>query len=520
MRQQLGNAAVVAADDRTDIDLAMPLTSMTAMLREGKVSSEQVVRAALERARAKPASFVRLFESSTVVEARAADIRRSTCDVRGILAGVPLAVKDCLDVAFQPTAAGSPKFLGARMAEEDCVAVERLKAAGAIVMGKTHQTELGIDGIGYNLHYETPLCAFGYNRGGCAPGGSSSGSAVAVAEGLVPAAIGTDSGGSIRIPAAWSGITGFQPTARRVPLPGTQALAESLDTIGPMANCVEDCAMLHKIMEGQADPGAPLEIPAATSLRFLVPVSGWAPWPGLKTMDTAVRVAFEGALDALKAEGMTIERSVALPLDDLSEPFKVVLRAEASATFKELISDEARRQELDPIVRRWLDRGAETSAAEYLRALSALRKARALCDQATKGYSAILMPTVAMRPPKVADMLKSEEAMIEATNKARLCASVSNALERCAVTIPCHAPPLHKMAEPVPCGLMVVGETGGDWECLKVAAAVEKALRRCHLGTWHPTRDSSRRLPERIVNRDLAKAQDFKRIKLTPVQAY
>merc|ERR1712232_1516819 len=166
----------------------------------------------------------------------------------------------------------------------------------------------------------------------------------------VPAAIGTDTGGSVRIPAAWCGITGFKPTAKRLKVPGCQTLAESLDSIGPLANCVEDCALLHKIMEDLADPGAPLDVPEPSTLRLLVPVSGWAPWPGLKSLDMAIRVSFEGALDALKAEGMIIERSVSLPLDSLLDPFGVCICAEASATYEQELLSEERMEKLDPVV--------------------------------------------------------------------------------------------------------------------------------------------------------------------------
>eukprot|EP00927_Polykrikos_kofoidii_P058047 TRINITY_DN5233_c0_g1_i1.p1 TRINITY_DN5233_c0_g1~~TRINITY_DN5233_c0_g1_i1.p1 ORF type:complete len:573 (-),score=76.68 TRINITY_DN5233_c0_g1_i1:44-1723(-) len=497
-------AVPAAVSVRNSAACSVPtVRQLRAAFVEGRTTADKSVMASLERVWAAPKAinnaFVKVFfpsqeerdrgEPHVLMQARAADAQREAGLAAGIqlggwlgpLAGVPVAVKDVLDVAGTSTASGNPKAFGDHVALRDAKAVERLKAAGALFVGKLHTTELMYSNLGYNPHYHTPFSPFGLRGAdGRLAGGSSSGSAVAVAAGLIPASVGTDNGGSVRLPAAWCGVTGFSPTSGKVPMEGCQALCENFDRIGPVGNCVDDCLILYRVMAGHPDPLSALPTPEPKALRLMMPSLD-----DFGDLDSAVTAAFEAALSALRAAGASIDR-VSLPfLARLQAPYHLAADAEAATTFASLLGDTARSSSLDNLVRVQLQRGAQTTATAYLQAHSELRRLRAAMDDVTAGYDAVVMPTVPITPPLLSTVLGNEELMASTASLCGRMCRIANALDRCAVTVPCHPPPVGEETV-LPVGFMVVGRNGGDEACLSIAAAVEAVLRAASLGMWRP----------------------------------
>lgn len=455
------------------------LGQLRQMLAEEALSCEDLVGYSLQQIRDSPASFVEVFEASALAAARAADARRRVGAPAGPLDGIPVAVKDLLDVRGSQTRAGLPASKAARLAraarpaDKDAVVVERLKAAGAIIIGKTQLTELAFSGVGHNPHHAAVLSPTGR-----APGGSSSGSAAAVARGQVPVALGSDTGGSVRIPAALCGITGFKPSFGLVPTSGCWPLApRSLDTIGPLAHCVDDCAEVFRVLAGcpGLDPTAPLSPPRVDALRLLVPLP--VAWDAL---DAPVAAAFSASIAALRAAGaVVVEANVPLQVSHL-EALRVIISYEAATANADLLSDATMRAGLDGPTRGRLEFGEGVSAAQYSSAKMEQQEAVALVDMHTRGYDAMLMPTCPIVPPTVHD-LQSDEALNRALVEVCRFTRFVNLLGRCAISLPCHlAAP--NGAEQLPVGLMLVGDVGKDEHCLGIAKAVETVLRSEGLG--------------------------------------
>src|SRR3990172_5041634 len=249
-----------------------PVAQVLARLARGETSSEALVRAALARIEDRSgegaAAFTRVYGERALEEARRADGLRRRGQAGGPLAGLPVSVKDLFDVAGEPTLAGSVILRDAPPAERDAEVVTRLRAAGAIVVGKTNMTEFAFSGLGLNPVYGTPRSPWDRATGRI-PGGSSSGAAVSVTDGMAAVALGTDTGGSVRIPAAFCGLVGFKPTARRVSPAGALPLSTTLDSVGPLAPSVACCALAGAVLSGE--PTHPVPARPARGLRFAVP---------------------------------------------------------------------------------------------------------------------------------------------------------------------------------------------------------------------------------------------------------
>jgi aspartyl-tRNA(Asn)/glutamyl-tRNA(Gln) amidotransferase subunit A len=339
--------------------------------------------------------------------------------------------------------------------------VRRLLAAGFVPVGRTNMTEFAFSGLGINPHYGTPLAP--WDRAAARiPGGSSSGTAVAVADGMVTAGLGTDTGGSCRIPAAFCGVVGYKPTARRVPIDGVLPLAPSLDSVGPLAPSVACCAIIDAILAGEAP--APTVPATLAGLRLAVPENF-----GLDGMDAHVRAAFDRALAVLSAAGARIARTRfatfdAIPAINAKGGFA---SAEAYAWHRALLAEKA--AQYDPRIRPRIARGEHQTAADYLDLLAARRRLIAEFDTTTRDFDALLLPTTPIVPPRIAELDDEREY-----NRLNLLilrnTAVANFLDRCAISLPCHRP-----GEP-PVGLMLMGETLGDARLFSIAAAVEAAL--------------------------------------------
>src|ERR1700726_5340879 len=280
------------------------LASLADDLDNGRTSARKLVDACLARIADTSGEGMRTFihvDAEAAIEAaEAMDRLREVKAAPSRYAGIPVSIKDLFDIKGQVTRAGSRALEDSPPAEADATAVARLRRAGFIVIGRTNMTEFAYSGIGINPHYGTPKSAW-QRHVGHVPGGSSSGAAVSVADGMAYGALGTDTGGSCRIPAAYNGIVGFKPTQRRVPPEGGVPLSFSLDSFGPLANSVACCAALDAVLA--AEPIAPLTPRPIKGMRLAVPTT-----VALDDLDDAVAKTFERALESLSRHGALIDR--------------------------------------------------------------------------------------------------------------------------------------------------------------------------------------------------------------------
>ena len=438
-----------------------------ALLRDGATTAATLVEEALEHI-AQPCGegahvFTKVYAEQARAAARASDILRGSGLVRSPLEGLPVSIKDLFDVAGETTLAGSCVLKGAAPASDDAEVVRRLRAAGAIIIGRTNMTEFAYSGLGLNPHYGTPRNAWDRSSGRI-PGGSSSGAAVSVTDGMAVAGIGSDTGGSVRIPAALCGLTGFKPTARRVPLRGVLPLSTYLDSVGPLAPSVACCAVLDAVLAG-----APLELPSAAGLRglrLLVPTS-----VVLDEMDATVAAAFRRALSLLSAAGASVQEA-SLPAFAQLAAINAkggFTAAEAWGWHRDLIARAA--GSYDPRVVSRILRGRDMSAADLLDVLQARTAWIADVESCMEGFDALIMPTVPLVAPKIADLMASDEAYFRANGVLLRNPALINFLDGCAVSIPCHVP-----GEP-PVGLMIAGGAMQDRRILAIGRALEACLR-------------------------------------------
>ena len=442
------------------------LTDLAAALDSGRTTSRALVEQCLDRI-LDPAGegarvFVAVQADAARAQADATDALRKHGRAAGPFAGIPVSLKDLFDVAGQVTRAGSVVLDGAAPAMAHAPVVARMLAAGFVPVGRTNMTEFAFSGLGLNPHHGTP--ANPWDRATRRiPGGSSSGAAVSVADGMAFAALGTDTGGSCRIPAALCGVVGYKPTARRVPITGVLPLAFSLDSVGPLANSVACCAIVDAVLAGE--PPTPLRPRSLARVRLAIPDR-----IVLDDLDAPTAAAFERALTRLRAAGATIETVHFDALDRIAAATsRTSLSAcEAFAWHRPLLATGADRY--DQRVRVRIEGGGAASAADYIDALASRRAVGAAMAAETAPFDALVMPSVPTAPAPIAP-LETDDALYGRTNALMLRnTALANFLDRCAISLPCHRP-----GDP-PAGLMLVGETGGDAALFSLAAAVEAAL--------------------------------------------
>ena len=409
-------------------------------------------------------AFLRRFDATARAEAVAVDTLHAAGGPLPPLAGLAVSIKGLFDVHGQPTDAASKVLADATPASADCPAVVRLRRAGAALVGHTNLSEFAFSGVGINPHHGTPAnpATARLDATPRIPGGSTSGGAVTVATGAAWAALGSDTGGSIRIPAALQGLVGFKNTARLTPTDGAIPLSTTLDTTCAVTRSVRDAVLLHGILSGTQPqlPGRPL-----AAMRFGVPQTLM-----LDGLEPAVARAFDAALDRLRQAGARVEP---LPLSELAEVASInagggFSPAEAWAWHRHRLASRA--ADYDPRVAQRIRRGEAMSAADYLDLIAARRAWTAEVQAVTAGYDALLSPTVPMVAPPLAPLLQSDEAFFAANARLLRNPAAVNFFDGCALSLPCQA------AGELPVGLMVWAEALADDRVLAVSLAIEQTL--------------------------------------------
>jgi aspartyl-tRNA(Asn)/glutamyl-tRNA(Gln) amidotransferase subunit A len=442
------------------------LASLAADLDAGRTTARRLVEECLARI-ADPAgegarAFIHVDKDAALAAADAMDHLRKANAAPSLYAGIPVSIKDLFDVKGQVTRAGSRALEDSAPAEADAPVVARLRRAGFIVIGRTNMTEFAYSGIGINPHYGTPKSVF--NRSvGHVPGGSSSGAAVSIADRMAHGALGTDTGGSCRIPAAYNGIVGYKPTQRRVPLDGGVPLSLSLDSFGPLARSVACCAVLDAVLADEAVQ--PLQPRPIKGMRLAVPTT-----IALDDLDDEVATTFERALAALSRHGALIERIEVPEFNDVlvMNSKGGFAAAESFAWHRYLLTSNG--DVYDPRVRVRILRGESISAADYIDILAARRSFIARAEKRIAPYDALVLPTTANTPPKIADLADDQAFAVQNLRSLRNCTLI-NMLDGCAISLPAH-----REGE-IPVGLMLAAAGGSDRRMFELAAAMEDVIR-------------------------------------------
>ncbi|MBP6345507.1 amidase [Neisseriaceae bacterium CLB008] len=434
------------------------ITSVQSLLANGKVNSVELAQESLQKIKQHHQeggkAWVSVDEAAVLAQAEAADAQRRAGYVASPLAGIPVSIKDSFDVKGEVSAAGSKLFAQQGAATEDAPAISALRAAGAVLVGRTNMSEFAFSGLGYNPHHGTPCHP---ERPEAIAGGSTSGGAVSVAGGMVLAGLGSDTGGSLRIPAAFCDVVGFKPTAARISRKGVVPLSHSFDSIGAITHSVRDCGLVDAALSGQAHAltAAPL-----AGLRLFV-TEDYV----LDQLAPAVAAAYSRSLTKLSQLGARIVPFAFSELHRIPE-----INAAGGLTAAEVWSEhqdffDEVRAEYDPLVATRIERGRHISAGDYLRVQQQRAGLIELAQSRLAYADAWLMPTVAIEPPQLADL--ADEARFFSLNALALRnTTVLNFLDGCAVSLP--------LGQGL--GLSVGGMAGQDEHILNVALSIEQAL--------------------------------------------
>ncbi|OZI26876.1 hypothetical protein CAL26_01635 [Bordetella genomosp. 9] len=449
----------------------LPLTELARRLRVRELDARDLADHFIDRIRAHPdpAVFIAVTADLAREQAERSAARWRAGKPAGAWDGVPLAWKDNIDVAGTATTAGSALRRDEPPAQRDAIVAAHAHAAGMVTLGKTNLSEFAYTALGLNPHYGTPRNPRAMDQPR-APGGSSSGSAVAVAAGLAPAAIGTDTGGSVRTPAAFNGLVGFKPAPGRYDMGGVFPLSASLDTVGFFVRHAVDCQGMDAMLRGAAIEATPVAADDALSgLTMLVPDDA-----ALGELEPAVAASFEHAIERLRDAGARISRRQIPELDAaraLVERHGALASAEAYAAHRAVL-DSPRHTAMDPFVARRILAGKSMSEAD-VDALQRGRAALARTLAASLGEDTLLvMPTVPHVAPPLKD-LQADLASFTAINLRTIRnTSVGNLLDLCGLTLP---------GEPgaagMPTGIMFHAAAGGESALLARARALEAALK-------------------------------------------
>ena len=407
-------------------------------------------------------TFLQVYQEQALAAAAASDLLRANGLKRSPLEGIPISIKDLFDYTGDITRGASVVLNDVPPATQHAVLVERLLQAGAIIIGRTNMTEFAFSGLGLNPHFGTPSAPW-QRQNRHIPGGSSSGAGVSVADKMAVAAIGTDTGGSIRIPATFCELVGFKPTAARIPAEGVMPLSHSLDSSGPLASSVECCAIIDAVLAGE--PITELAPINPKKLRFLVPLNYV-----MNSADTKVKNDFANALDRLQTAGASLwyedlPELTELPAINSGGGFSC-----AEAYFHHQPYLEQHADAYDPWVLKRILLGKKQTAADYIQLLQHrddwIHRMKSRLDT----FDALLMPSVALTPPTIASLAENEDLYFEANALILRNPAIINFLDGCAVSLPCHA------AGTAPVGLTVANAGYMDQHVLRVAKTIEGLL--------------------------------------------
>ena len=399
--------------------------------------------------------YARVTEGRALSEARAASARATAGLRLSALDGVPVSWKDLFDTAGVATEAGSALLKG-RVPDRDARVLRNATAAGLVCLGKTHMSELAFSGLGYNPVTATPPCV---NDANAVPGGSSSGAAASVAFGLAAAAVGSDTGGSVRVPAVWNDLVGLKTTWGLLSLDGVVPLAESFDTVGPLCRNVEDAAAMLDALQGAS---APADLTGATlnGVRLLIPAN-----PVFQSADAQPRDAFDAAVEKLRAGGALVDRHHVESIESALKLSPILFATEAYGIWRDVI--EAAPEKMFGEV---LDRfrgGARHSGPDFVQAWRQLKAHRRDWARETAGYDAVILPTTPILPPKVERLARDHDHYVSQNLLALANTRVGNLMDLPGLTLPAGLPS---------CGIMFLTPPRTERRLLRLGAAAEAAL--------------------------------------------
>lgn len=425
---------------------------------KGSINPVELAEFFLDKAATHPLApriFARMSATRARGEAMGSAARAKAGLRRGLLDGVPLSWKDLFDTAGLETEAGSALLKG-RVPAQDAAVLAQATREGTVCLGKTHMSELAFSGLGLNPVTATPPCI---NDETAVSGGSSSGAAASVAYGLAPAAIGSDTGGSVRIPAAWNDLVGLKTSAGRLPLTGTVPLCERFDTIGPLAHSVEDCAHLLAVLEGRRP--ADLDGASLSPARLLVLET-----VALDDLRNRPAQGFEDALSRLSRAGATLTRFRHPGVTEAMALAGVLFTAEAYAIWSSTI--EAAPEKMFPRILERFRAGAGVRAMDYIAGWRRLEVLRAEWAAVTAGYDAVLLPTSPILPPQAERLMTDNDYYVTENLLALRNTRIGNMMGLCALTLPTSQPS---------CGISLMAAPGQEERLLRLGLAAEHALR-------------------------------------------
>lgn len=435
-------------------------------IAQNQNGAEKLTQQALEQALQYQAqggtAYISLDQNSAIAAAKAADFARESGYVASPIAGLTVSIKDLYDVKGQVTASASKILADHLPATQDAVVVEKLRNAGAVLFGRTNMSEFAFSGLGLNPHYGTPTYADDFKR---IAGGSTSGGAVSVALGHAVAALGSDTGGSLRIPAAFCGLVGFKPSSGRISTEGAFPLSFSYDTVGTITQTVEDNIILDEILSGekfQKQSLQPQQLKIAITDDYV-----------LDDAEPEVIEAYTRTLEHLEQQGIRFEKVDLSELDQIAEINHAggLTAAEAWFIHRDYLNNPEQYTQYDQRVAQRISRGQHIGAADYL-LIQQQRKALIQSVSAKlSAFDAWIYPTVAITPPLL-QPLQQDDALFFKTNALTLRnTTVMNFLDGCAISIPCH------QADQLPVGLSIAGLHGQDQRILNISLLIEQLIK-------------------------------------------
>ncbi len=434
-------------------------------LAAGKTTSREITEAALAKIDDSNGegtrTFLKVFRDAALTEADASDRLRKHGIVPSPLAGLPISIKDLFDIAGDVTLAGVKAHHALPPATSDAPIVTRLRAAGAVIIGRTNLSPMAFSPLGINRDFGTPGNPADRAR---IPGGSSSGAAVSVTDGMAVAAIGSDTGGSVRIPSAFCGLAGIKPTQKRIPLTQAWPLSTTLDSVGPLCASISCCALVDAALAGET-----IAVPRAMPLRGLrlaLPKNGV-----LEDMDATVSRAFRRALEKLSQRGVQIIETALPELDEVIAMWRSppsFSQMEGYAHYAKQLTENAAAY--DPSIRGRFAAGSVATAKDYIDLLHARADIIQRAAEATRNFDGVIMPTVQIVAPTIAEA-STEDGFKRVVPQIIRNPSIVNMLDRCALSIPCHN------ADELPVGLSLMGEHGDDRKLLAMGLSVEAVVK-------------------------------------------